>query len=440
MIETFNASWLLEQDFPPLQYAVRGIIPEGMTLLAGGPKVGKSWFVLDLAYAAATGGSALGGIPVEQRPVLYLALEDGQRRLQSRLRTLGYVTGGKDLHFVVTVDQEHPPEEIIRAYLHRNSGTAPLVILDTLGKVMPPARPSEGAYERDYRVAGGLKRLVDVEPGSSLVVVHHVNKGVHGDFVDKVSGTNGIAGAADSILVLARDRDETTATLSVTSRDAAEGIYQVEQPEVGRWVLSGGSLEDARAAYQQAKATEGVGEVMTELIEIVSKHPEGIRRKDIAAALGGDDGTLGKNLRRAVESGRLRSPSRGTYTPATSATSATLPGERPTECGTPSASATFQSECDHPECGTSGTCGRGTAGVPQSPVPISATAAVEYEGGTEGSGGGRDQDFATTATYAPRSPDESPQNPRQANTCRDCGNVLHRGTCIRCQVEGRRPA
>lgn len=315
MIQTFNAAWLLEQEFAPLQYAIPGLIPEGLSLLVGGPKAGKSWFCLDLGYAAATGGAALGGIRVDRRPVLYMALEDGQRRLQSRLRTLGYLDGGEDLHFVVTVDQENPPETVIGGFLDAYSERAPLVILDTLGKVMPPARGSEGAYERDYRVAGGLKSLVDQHPGSSLIVVHHTNKAAHGDFVDKVSGTNGIAGAADSILVLARDRDETTATLSVTSRDAAEGIYQVEQPSVGRWVLSGGSLEKARGAHQQAKITEGVGESMTEVIRIVNDHPDGLTIGDVSRLTRIDPKKVSAYLSRAVEAGRVHRPKRGTYTP-----------------------------------------------------------------------------------------------------------------------------
>lgn len=321
MIQTFNAAWLLEQEFAPLQYAIPGLIPEGMSLLVGGPKAGKSWFCLDLGYAAATGGVALGGIRVDRRPVLYMALEDGQRRLQSRLRTLGYLDGGEDLHFVVTVDQENPPELVIDGFLAAHSDRAPLVILDTLGKVMPPPRGSEGAYERDYRVAGGLKALVDQHPGSSLIVVHHTNKAAHGDFVDKVSGTNGIAGAADSILVLARDRDETTATLSVTSRDAAEGIYQVEQPSVGRWVLSGGSLEQARGAHQQAKVTENLGDDSAAIVGFVAEHPEGVRTPEVSAAMGWADKKTRTYLARLADNGRINRAERGLYTPVASVAS-----------------------------------------------------------------------------------------------------------------------
>jgi RecA-family ATPase len=82
----FNGAWLDTQEFPPLEYAVPGIIPEGFGLLVSPPKAGKSWLVCGIGLACATGGLALGRIHVEKRPVLYLALEDGQRRLQSRCR------------------------------------------------------------------------------------------------------------------------------------------------------------------------------------------------------------------------------------------------------------------------------------------------------------------------------------------------------------------
>lgn len=83
-----TAAWLDQQIFPPLEWTVEGILPEGMGLLAAPPKAGKSWMAANIGLACAAGGSALSKIPVKQRPVLYLALEDGHRRLQSRLRTL----------------------------------------------------------------------------------------------------------------------------------------------------------------------------------------------------------------------------------------------------------------------------------------------------------------------------------------------------------------
>ncbi len=83
-----SAADLLRKELPPVRYVVPGYIAEGLTVLAGRPKLGKSWLALDLAVAVATGGAALGSIRVEQGDVLYLALEDNERRLQKRLMQL----------------------------------------------------------------------------------------------------------------------------------------------------------------------------------------------------------------------------------------------------------------------------------------------------------------------------------------------------------------
>lgn len=83
-----TGDWLDAQDFPPLAWVVPDLLPEGFSLLVGGPKIGKSWLSLDVALAVATGGCALGNLPVASRPVLLLALEDGDRRLQDRAREL----------------------------------------------------------------------------------------------------------------------------------------------------------------------------------------------------------------------------------------------------------------------------------------------------------------------------------------------------------------
>src|SRR5215831_18700273 len=86
--EIFGLHSLIDETFQPLKWAVPGLIPEGCILFAGRPKLGKSWFVLQLALAVASGGRAFGSVPPEKSDVLYLALEDTKRRLQSRAKLL----------------------------------------------------------------------------------------------------------------------------------------------------------------------------------------------------------------------------------------------------------------------------------------------------------------------------------------------------------------
>lgn len=316
----FSAAWLMCQDIPPVEYVVPGVVPEGLTLLVAPPKIGKSWMVLGIAVAVAEGGRALGKILVDSRPVLYLALEDGPGRLQRRLSTLGVTAGSDRLILLPTLDA--PVPLTIGAFLERNADRKPLVILDTLGKVRGTYGGND-AYGHDYSQMSSLKDLVDRVPGSSLIVVHHTNKGEKTDFLDSVSGTQGLAGAADSIIAIKRERGTGEASLHVTSRDAAEGEYAITLTD-GTWQLDGDGLHQSSERAALRAVTGGLGDEMTDLVATVSKYPEGIRRQDIEQLFPQiNAGTLGKNLRRAVEAGRLANPSRGLYTPAITATSAT---------------------------------------------------------------------------------------------------------------------
>lgn len=319
-----SAEWLMGQQFPPTQYIVPGVIPEGLTLLVAAPKIGKSWMVLGLGVACAGGRYAFGHLKVDQRPVLYLALEDGHRRLQSRLHSLGITRPPADLHFLTKVEGGQFLGTIAEFFEHYKD-RAPLAVLDTLGKAMPPAMGNETQYGRDYRVASALKKLADDVPGASLILVHHTRKQEGTDFLDSVSGTQGIAGAADTIAVLRRDRGERGAILNVTSRDAKEGEYALILDESGAWELDGTTLEEAAAAAGTETHTAGVGDRMSELIAAVNRYPEGTTPRDLATILHMDDTQIRKYLRRAYDGGRIANPKRGLYTPVTSGTSVTLP-------------------------------------------------------------------------------------------------------------------
>src|SRR4051794_20399267 len=80
-----TASALMQMHLPPVRYILEGYIAEGLTILAGRPKLGKSWLALDIGIAVAMGGYSLN-IKAEQGDCLYLALEDNRRRMQKRLR------------------------------------------------------------------------------------------------------------------------------------------------------------------------------------------------------------------------------------------------------------------------------------------------------------------------------------------------------------------
>lgn len=303
-----TGAWLDAQHFDPITYAVPGVIPEGLTLLVGAPKIGKSWFVLDLALAIAGGTDALGRLPVgPSRPTLYLALEDGDRRMQDRSRV---ITNGQPLpaafHYMTRVEPGRVVETITE-WLDDHPGQQPVVVLDTLGKVMPPSLMGESAYQRDYRVGSALKRVIDNHPGASLIVNHHDRKAASADFVDSVSGTHGLAGAADTIIHLHRDRNGTQGLLKVTGRDVTEAEYALTTGN--GWKLAGRDLAESASLAAQAIAADGVGDKSAEILAFVRANGTA-RAGEVEAEFGPSSR---QNLKRLFDSGRLDRTGRGVY-------------------------------------------------------------------------------------------------------------------------------
>lgn len=310
-----TGAWLDLQEFPPLEYHVDRLIPEGFSLMVGAPKIGKSWFVLDILLAIAGGGCALGQIPVEQRQVLYLGLEDGDRRLQDRCRTLlGDAPIPESFHYMTKIVPGRVLDTIDEWLGEYGRDSNPLVVVDTLGKVMPPALLGESTYQRDYRIGSALKRLVDSRPGSALLVNHHDRKASSEDFVDAVSGTHGLAGAADTVMVLSRARHEAEGLVKVTGRDVAEGEYAVELQRGSSWQLRG-TLEEAATAAIQVRVTHGLDERSKAILALVSEHPDGIKAADVADALDIDRPSATTYLTRLYDADRITKLSRGVYAP-----------------------------------------------------------------------------------------------------------------------------
>nr|WP_178360609.1 AAA family ATPase [Mycolicibacterium hippocampi] len=309
-----TAAWLDEQEFPPLEWTVPGILSEGLGLLVAPPKVGKSWMVANFALACASGGSALGAIPVKQRPVLLMALEDGHRRLQSRFRTLMVGQPLPDGLEVVTRASANEALVCVAEFLRRNRDEAPLVIIDTFGKVKPPRLLNEDSYAADYRIGGALKERIDDVAGGCMLLVHHTRKAESADFIDSVSGTQGIAGSADFVLALNRRRHSDEAMLSVTGRDVPENEYALITTD-GRWSLDGQDLMDAATTAQKRREAGDLGDRSLDALVFINGRPSGTRAADLAEHLDIEANLAGNYLRRLQEAGRIAKRSRGLYGP-----------------------------------------------------------------------------------------------------------------------------
>lgn len=304
IVQTVAGDDLMGMPFREPRWAVPDLVPEGLSLLAGKPKCGKSWLVLDLALSIASGAHALGNIKCDQGPVLYLALEDTLRRLQGRMRA---VLQGKPAPHDVAITTEWKRSDEgglsdLQSWLSDHP-RARLVVIDTLQKIRSSRKRDAGIYEDDYKVIGDLKKIAD-EFTVPILVVHHLNKdGGQSDPFMKVSGTAGITGSADTILVLEREAADKNATLHVKGRDINEAELAIQfDNESGKW-LKLGKADDWRIS-EERKA------IIRMLIDEGPMHP-----KEIAYAMGKKGVTIRSTLSRMARNGDITKLGDGRYSP-----------------------------------------------------------------------------------------------------------------------------
>ena len=295
----WTAATLMSAQFPEPKWAVPNLIPMGCTCLAGPPKVGKSWMVLSLAISIATGGKAFDYQEVTQGPVLYLALEDSAIRLQGRLEDLlGDADAPDDLHIWTEVERGHAGLDAIDAWLTEHPTTR-MVVVDVLQKFRG-ASASQDRYQVDYTAMSGLKTLAD-RHSVAVVVVHHTRKSADPDFLQEVSGTNGIAGASDTIAVLRRGRTDAEATLAVTGRDILEAEHTLLLTGCRWTMVTGPAVLTTMAPTRQA------------IFGALRHLGKPSRPVDVAAKVSGSRDTVRKTMQRMADAKQIATDRRGRY-------------------------------------------------------------------------------------------------------------------------------
>ena len=215
-LDTIDADTLLGIPYEPLSFIVEELLPQGLHLLAGAPKIGKSWLALWLCLRVAQ-GEPLWNFATKPCEVLYLCLEDSFQRIQSRLFDLTE-DAPPTLHFAVMSEQLHAGlVEQMEQFLREHPATG-LVVIDTLQRIRVAGNEAN-PYASDYRDIGVLKSLAD-RYHIAVLLIHHLRKLSDEDPMNMISGTTGLSGATDSNFVLRRSkRRENTATLYCTGRD-----------------------------------------------------------------------------------------------------------------------------------------------------------------------------------------------------------------------------
>jgi hypothetical protein len=300
----FSAAALQIMTFPPLKFILPDLVPEGATLLVSRPKLGKSWLVLDIAIATAADRFTLGTLKPSAGDVLYLALEDGKRRLQRRITKVlptFSITWPDNLKMATEwprADQGGLAD--IERWLQAHPN-ARLVIVDTLAQFRKLSTGKGQLYPEDYAAISGLQKLAS-KYNVGIILVHHDRKSEADDIFDTVSGTLGLTGAADTILIMKRQAG--AVTLYVRGRDIEEAEMAMQFDKSScRWSILGTAAEvhrsSERAAVLKALETAGV---------------DGLSVAEIMTATGSQNRhAMDSLLFKMLEAGEITRPKRGLY-------------------------------------------------------------------------------------------------------------------------------
>ena len=257
---------LLRTVYPPVTWAVRGLIPAGLTVLGGPPKAHKSFMALDLAVGVAVGANAMRHLECEQGSVLYLSLDnDSERRLQWRLQKLlvgsMYATVPIEFHCewptglaALGACQEWADDE-------RDAGRKPLmVVADTLARVEPGFEGDgrESSYLASTNCLSGWNRFATTND-IAVLAIHHDKKGAEDDWLNRFTGSRGITAAASTLMMIDHKRGEDVGLLRVAGRDVGTADYPIEKKGPWWWLTQEAGAEVDAEIENNEMSRRGAG-------------------------------------------------------------------------------------------------------------------------------------------------------------------------------------
>lgn len=290
---------LVSRKIAPTRFIVKAILAEGLGILAGPPKYGKSLLVMALTLAVGNGSRFIGEFDCEPGRVLYCALEDSDNRLQERFKTMlaGQVGGKKEkLAMIEIATSIHKTTEGGLEQIEQWLGAhddARLVIVDTLARVRRAPGRNGNSYLDDTDFMAPLQALA-LAHHVCILVVHHTRKMQAADPLDRISGTTGLVGVADQAWILKREsRGQADAVLEVTGRDIESAEIAMTMNERMQWLYKGDAHalqktserqaivnfldENAGVIYSSRQIAEAVGKKQSAVCNLLSKlHAEGI--------------------------------------------------------------------------------------------------------------------------------------------------------------------
>ena len=233
-LKIYSSEYIMNTPMKPIEYCVDGLISQGLFILAGAPKVGKSWLALDMCLSIAKREKVLGKATSCGHAV-YLSLEDSLIRLQNRLYELTD-DPSDNLHFAIMAESisNGLPEQI--EYCRKRFDDLKIVFIDTLQMVR---NESESSYGSDYKELSVLKALAD-KLGIAIVLVHHTRKCADSDPFNMISGSTGLSGCVDGSMVLIESkRGSRTAKLHCVGRDIENAEINLQfDSNLKKWIVT----------------------------------------------------------------------------------------------------------------------------------------------------------------------------------------------------------
>ena len=283
-LETKTMRQLYDQQFTPRSQTIKGLLYPGLYLFVGDPKIGKSFCMLQMAYKVSRGEPFLGFDVPSAAPVLYLALEDTDERLQDRLFKMFGTKIADNLFFATRAGKlgENLLDQL-NTFTSDHPDTR-LIIIDTLQRARNEnANPFN--YSADYDVMERLKTFAD-EKQISMILVHHMRKQESCDKADMISGTNGLFGGADGafliykkalskdeLIIEVKGRDQPPFSFNI-ARDPVTLVFSRVHDEPGIWEDTKDELLEKVASLVSPDHPEWVGTATKIIAEIgVKKKP-----------------------------------------------------------------------------------------------------------------------------------------------------------------------
>jgi len=235
-IQLIDAETLYYKPLAHPRMLIDGILADGLAMMAGDSKIGKSWMVLWLCLQISK-GEPVWGIPTRKTDVVYLALEDREWRIQQRMQELTE-TPPENLHFGFSCGQLGSElEGQIEAVLQDHPSTG-LIFIDTLQMIRDNVSGKVNAYAQDYRDLSSLKKIAD-NHGICIFLVHHTRKDRDSSNIfNDMTGSTGIMGVADTVMILRKEeRFGDAAALCITGRDVEEKKLKMQMCGV-RWEIT----------------------------------------------------------------------------------------------------------------------------------------------------------------------------------------------------------